>query len=155
LKSRSRAETQFLRIHARSPDRGGRGSGRPDLDEVRIKLAEIQQLLDDLPDDAFGERISLRERRRELQALAGELREGNRTPEHLKKELDDLRRLRDDVFDRHLSIGNIGGGGGPGGGGIDVEYVNEVNRTIDAAWDRAKIDRRIKELETKLARLPR
>ena len=123
------------------------------LGEVRVELTEIQRQLSELPDDAFGERISLREQQRDLQALAGELREGSRTPAQLAKELADLRRLRDDIFDRHLSIGNIGGGGGPGGGGIEVEYVNEVNRTIDQAWDRAKIDRRIAELEARLAHL--
>lgn len=123
------------------------------LDEVRVELAEIQRQLSELPDDAFGERISLREQQRDLQARAGELRQSSRTPAQLVKELADLRRLRDDIFDRYLSIGNIGGGGGPGGGGIEVEYVNEVNRTIDQAWDRAKIDRRIAELEADLARL--
>ncbi len=73
--------------------------------------------------------------------------------EQIRKELRDQRRMRDDVFDRHLSIGSIGGGGGPGGGGIDVQHVNEVNRTIDEAWNRVKIDRRIQQLEAELARL--
>ena len=123
------------------------------LDDVRTELAEIQQKLDEIPDDAFAERVGLRDRWLELMALAGELREASRTPEELERELRDLRRVRDEVLDRHLSIGNIGAGGGPGGGGIDVEYVNELNRTIDEAGDRSTIDRRIRRLEAELARL--
>ena len=125
----------------------------PDLDEVRAELVEIGRKLQELPGDAFAERVTLRQRQMELRAMAAELYASSRTAEQIRQELADLRRMRDDVFDRHLSIGSIGGGGGPGGGGIEVQYVNEVNRTIDEAWDRAKIDRRIHQLEAELARL--
>jgi hypothetical protein len=123
------------------------------LDEVRTELAEIDRKLGEIPDDAFAERVGLRERWLELMALAAELREASRTPDELRKELQDLRRVRDEIHERHLSIGNIGAGGGPGGGGIDIEFVTEMNRTIDEAWDLAKVERRIRQLEAQLAGL--
>lgn len=120
------------------------------LDDVLAELRDLQQRLSELPEDAFAERLRAQERRRELHAYAAELRDSSRSSEDLQKELDDLRRLRDQVFERHLSIGNIGPGGGEGGGGIEVRYVVEVNRTIDEAWDLGRIQRQIRELEVKL-----
>ena len=122
----------------------------PNLDDVLAELRDLQQRLSELPEDAFAERLRAQERRRELHAYAAELRDSSRSSEDLQKELDDLRRLRDQVFERHLSIGNIGPGGGEGGGGIEVRYVVEVNRTIDEAWDLGRIQRQIRELEVKL-----
>lgn len=124
-----------------------------ELNQIRRELNDIQRKLSGLPDDAFTERVTLRDRRRELHTRVGELRDARQTPQEIQKELQDLRRVQNDIFDRHLSVGNIGPGGGEGGGGIEIRYVHEVNRTIDEAWDRAKIDRRINELEAKLARL--
>ena len=122
----------------------------PNLDDVLAELRGLQQRLSELPEDAFTERLTVQDRRRELHVSAAELRESSRSPEDLQKELDDLRRLRDQVFERHLSIGNVGPGGGEGGGGIEVRYVFEVNRTIDEAWDLDTIYRQIRELEVKL-----
>ena len=122
------------------------------LDAILAELNDLQGRLDDLPDDAFGDRLTIQERRRELHARATELRNAGRSPEEIQKELDDLRRMRDGVFDRHLSLGNIGPGGGEGGGGIEVRYALEVNRTIDEAWDLDKINRQIRELEVELRR---
>lgn len=120
------------------------------LDDVLAELRDLQQRLRELPEDAFAERLMVQERRRELHVYAVGLREFSRSSEDLQKELDDLRRLRDQVFERHLSIGNIGPGGGEGGGGIEVRYLVEVNRTIDEAWDLDRIQRQIRELEVKL-----
>jgi hypothetical protein len=122
------------------------------LDAILAELNDLQGRLDDLPDDAFGDRLTIQERRRELHALATEVRNAGRSPQELQKELDGLRRMRDGVFDRHLSLGNIGPGGGEGGGGIEVRYALEVNRTIDEAWDLKKINRQIRELEVELGR---
>ena len=122
------------------------------LDEVLAELNDLQQRLDELPDDAFAERLAVQERRRELHIQAVGLRDAGRSIEELKKECADLRRMRDSVFDRHLSMGNIGPGGGEGGGGIEVRYAFEVNRTIDEAWDLDKINRQIRELEVELGR---
>lgn len=108
--------------------------------------------MDDLPEDAFGDRLRIQERRRELHVRATALRNAGRSQEEMQKELEGLRRMRDGVFDRHLSLGNIGPGGGEGGGGIEVRYALEVNRTIDEAWDLGKINRQIRELEVELGR---
>ena len=124
----------------------------PSLDEVLAELRDLQQTLSELPDDAFGERLKAKERRRELHTQAAELRKAGRSIEELQKELEGLRSQRDEVFKRHLSIGNIGPGGGEGGGGIEVRYVIDVNRTIDEAGDLASINRQIRELEVEINR---
>ena len=122
------------------------------LDDVLAELNDLQRRLSELPDEAFADRLTLQERRRELHTKAAELRNAIRSPEELQKELQDLRRQRDEVFDRHLSVGNIGAGGGEGGGGVEIRYVNELNRTIDQAGDLATINRQIRELEVELGR---
>ncbi len=124
----------------------------PTLEEVLAELRDLQQTLSELPDDAFGERLEAKERRRELHAQAAELRKAGRSIEELQEELRRLRSQRDEVFQRHLSLGNIGPGGGEGGGGIEVRYALEVNRTIDEAGDLAGINRQIRELEVEINR---
>lgn len=44
------------------------------LDDIRVELAEIQVLLDELPEDDFEARASLRGRQQELRAEGDELR---------------------------------------------------------------------------------
>jgi hypothetical protein len=122
------------------------------FEEVRDELHEVRQRLDELPRDSFAERVALRDRWLELRAQAVELQKAARPREDMEKELQELRRLRSDIYDRHLSVGNIGGAGGEGGGGIDIRYVLEVNEAIDQAWDHEELDRRIAELEAELAR---
>ncbi len=122
------------------------------LEDVLAELRDLQQTLSELPEDAFGERLNVMERRRALHNQAAELRKAGRSMEELEKELEGLRNQRDEVFNRHLSLGNIGPGGGEGGGGIEVRYVIEVNRTIDEAGDLASINRQIRELEVEMNR---
>jgi len=124
----------------------------PTLDEVLAELRDLQQALSELPEDAFGERLRVKERRRELHTQAAELREAGRSIAELQEELSRLRSQRDELFQRHLSLGNIGPGGGEGGGGIEIRYALEVNRTIDEAGDLAGINRQIRELEVAINR---
>lgn len=126
--------------------------GERTFEDVRDELREVRRKLDELPRDSFAERVALRDRWLELRAQAVELQEASQSREDLENELQELRRLRSDIYDRHLSIGNIGGGGGPGGGGIEIQYLLEVNEAIDRAWDHETLDRRIAELEAELAR---
>jgi hypothetical protein len=125
------------------------------LEDVLTELRDLQAALAELPEDAFGERLKVKERRRELHAQAAELRKAGRSMGELQKDLEDLRNQRDEVFNRHLSLGNIGPGGGEGGGGIEVRYVIEVNRTIDEAGDLTSINRQIRELEVEINRRDR
>ncbi len=85
------------------------------LEGVLAELRDLQQPLLELPEDAYGERLNRKERRRALRNQAAELRKAGRSMEELEKELEGLRNLRDEVFERHLSLGNIGPGGGEGG----------------------------------------
>ena len=64
-----------------------------ELNQIRRELNEIQRKLSEVPNDAFPERMTLRDRRRELQTRAGELHDAGQSPEGIKKELRDLRRL--------------------------------------------------------------
>ncbi len=43
----------------------------PSLDEVRVELAEIGKLLDELPGDVLAKRVTLRQRQTELRAPRG------------------------------------------------------------------------------------
>jgi hypothetical protein len=122
------------------------------FEEVRDELREVRRKLDELPRDSLSERVALRDRWLELRARAVELQKAGQSLDDIERELKELRRLRSDIYDRHLSVGNIGGGGGPGGGGIEIQYLLEVNEAIDQAWDHEKLDRRIAEMEAELAR---
>ncbi len=123
------------------------------IDAVFSELRAIDQQMSALPESAYQERLALKQRRRELHAQASELGHGARSAEAVRRELTRLRELRRAILDRHLSVGHVGGGNGPGGGGIEPRYVFDVNTAIDAGWDRAGIEQRIRELESDLAHL--
>ena len=121
------------------------------IDDVLTQLRSVQLELDALPGDARTERLGLQERRRRLKIRAGKLWAASRTPDQIQRELDDLQRARCEILDRRLSVGHIGGGGGPGGGGIEIQFVNEFNRTLGERWGLSEIEQRIKELEIDVA----
>lgn len=126
------------------------GVSSPSIDELLDELNAIERRLEGLPDDAYDERLELADRRRELKILAHDLVAEQRTTEHVRRELADLNRVREEIVDRRLSVGHIGGGGGPGGGGIEIQFVNEFNRILGEGWGLREIEDRIRRLELEL-----
>ena len=122
------------------------------LDEVFAELTDVQQQIDSLPDDNFAELHELRQRQRALKVRAQELRAATRTQDQIDKELADLHRVRDEIYERRLSTVDTGPAGGAGGGGIDIRDVHKWNEAIDATWGLAEVEARIRALELERAR---
>lgn len=125
-----------------------------DLDKVLADLAEVQDQLIALPDEAFGEKAKLQSKQDELRAEAREARHS--IGDHL-----DIQALRDLVqhlereLQRYLdarpaaSVGQ--GGGGPGGGGIDPEQYHEMVGRMDKYVGYDKMRAELQELRVKLS----
>jgi hypothetical protein len=102
-----------------------------DLDDVTRKLAEVQDRLLGLPDEAHAERYELLQERDRLRALAAEFRvdfEARRTDADLLAELAALRsRLAAVERDRIDMVGQSGGSlsAGPGADGWGGVQLNE------------------------------
>jgi hypothetical protein len=126
------------------------------LDELRIELAEILNRLNELPADAFKERIRLRDRQAELRALSRTLAVSQTSQEDLLEELADLERQRKALIDQHLNLAHTGGatgaGGGGGGAGVDIHQALEMNRAIDRSGSRGAIEARIQAIKAEVRR---
>ena len=124
----------------------------PDLEEIVRELAEIPERLDALPEDAFLERIEMRERMNELRAEAMRLEEATPSDESvdgLLAHLANLRRQRDVA--KQAEISEEGQAGSYYGG----------YRGSRSMWDAAKLNRQIRvgrglpELEEQIAQIER
>lgn len=128
-------------------DSGAEGSDP--VGEILKEIRAVQLRLAELPRDAISERVDLRERQRELRVRAIQLGRASRSEDELRRRLRDLRRIKDEILNHHMSVGHVGGGAGPGGG-MEPRFVAEFNRTVDDGWDRAGIEAATRALETEL-----
>ena len=124
-----------------------------DIDAILKELNEIDVKLEELPPDAFNERITLRERHEELQAEAKRLAasvESDRPTEDIEAELDALEQQLSAIKDERIDIVEQSGGGdsaGPGAEGLGAQGINwqiEQNRGVP------QIRERIGELKAEL-----
>ncbi len=95
-----------------------------DLTRVLDELEEIQQELQDLPDDAVPERLDLHERRARLREEAERLRQaedGDETIEELRARLARLEARRDEILARRVSHEPRGAIGTPTTGEFPIE----------------------------------
>jgi hypothetical protein len=126
------------------------------LDELRIELAEILNRLNELPADAFKERIRLRDRQAELRAVSHTLAVSQTSKEDLLEELADLERQREALIDQHLNLAHTGGatgaGGGGGGAGVDIHQALAMNQAIDRSGGRGAIEARIQAIKAEIRR---
>ncbi|MDP8958620.1 MAG: hypothetical protein M3N51_05325 [Actinomycetota bacterium] len=123
------------------------------LDEVRAELADIQERLIQLPDDAFGERLELKSRQEELRAEAAQLR--SRVPEtrkELEEELAALERQLDRLFQEHVDVVGQAGGSDAGDFGFTADAFH-INKQIDQAGGREGLQDRIAEIRRRLEEL--
>ncbi len=117
--------------------------------ELELELRMTRDDLRELPDDAFNERITLRDRIIELEAAIAET-----TPvdeESLRRELADLEVKRLAKVKTRVDPSNAHGGLGLGGG-IDPNFLHKANRQIDALTGVKEVEQRIREIERLLAK---
>jgi len=124
------------------------------LEALREELSEIQKQLYELPADAFRERVGLRDRQRELRALAGPMQMRMIPTDALLEKLADLERQRDALLENHLDMAHTGGatgaGGGGGSAGIDLEHVMNINDAMDRSSGRGALEKEIQEIRVEL-----
>jgi polyhydroxyalkanoate synthesis regulator phasin len=127
-----------------------------DLDQVLADLAEVQDQLIALPDDAFGEKAELQTRQDALRAEAQELREslGDHDIDYIRRRIAHLEAELERYLDTRPAASVGQQGGGRGGGGMDPQYYHEMVAKMDryVGYDemRAELDRlrgRLAELE--------
>jgi len=127
-----------------------------DIDRVLTDLAEVQDQLIALPDDAFAERVDLHTRQEALRAEAREARHA--TPDHLdakalQNQIDYLERELTRYLDTRPAASVGGPSGGFGGGGIDPDKYHEMVEKMDkyVGYDELRIE--LQELRAELAQL--
>ncbi|MDH3540113.1 MAG: hypothetical protein OEP52_08970 [Acidimicrobiia bacterium] len=119
--------------------------------ELELELRMVREDLQELPPDAFNERISLRDRIIELEAAIAEA-----TPvaeDSLRRELIELEAERLAMVKTRMDPSNAHGGLGLGGG-IDPNFLHKANRRIDELTGIKQVEARIREIERLLERLP-
>ena len=116
-----------------------------DLDAVARELANVQDALLALPDDAFAERFELLKRRDALRARAGAFAgewDASRPTADLRAELAALRARRDSIERQRIDMVSQSGGGGQGSGADGWGGV-VLNQKISQAHGLGDIEGRI------------
>lgn len=125
------------------------------LDEIRRELTLLAERLDQLPSDAFGERLEIRMRQDELResvrrhALAGDLM----SADQLERRITELRHRIEAHYGNRLSSSS-----GPQtglGGGLDPKYLHQMNRAMDEAGDIEGLKTELRKLEDRLKAMRR
>jgi hypothetical protein len=117
-----------------------------DLDRLTRELARVQDELNALPDDAFGDRYELLKTRDQLRRDAAEFRvdfDTRRPTEELLDELSGLRQRLVELEGRRIDMVKQSGGGGFAGPGADGWGGVQLNTQIDAASGLGDVKARI------------
>lgn len=115
------------------------------LDELLAELADVQQQLIELPDDAYVERFALRGRQyalREQTARFARDWDLDRSSEELTLELASLRERLTRLDHLKIDVATQHGGGSNAGGG-DGWGATQLNQGIDAAQGAGDLHARI------------
>lgn len=118
----------------------------PDREELRRELASIVEQLSELPDDAFSERVHLRDLQTSLRAVLAEPTEG-RTRESLETELRQLTRRLERLLEDRPNVGAMSDGGQ---GGDGLAQSQQMAWDYDEGQGRPDLNRRIKEIRRAL-----
>ena len=118
-----------------------------DLERITKELAEVDDAIWRLPDDAFAERYALLKKRDALRDEAARLPhdwDAQRPTEELVKELKAQQHHLDAIVDEQIDLVSDAGGGGMGGsgGGKDSSTFG-LNQKIADANNAAAIRERI------------
>jgi hypothetical protein len=103
------------------------------LDQVLADLAEMQDQLIALPDDAFGEKAELQTRQDALRAEAEDIRDtrADHDLDYLRRRMEHLKSKLKRYLDTRPAASVGGPSGGPGGGGIDPDKYHEMVGKMD------------------------
>ena len=121
-----------------------------DIDAIFRELEEIDEKLDSLPADAFNERITLRERKEELKAQAGDLANHSEALQPTDRLLDErtaLLQKLDAIDAQGIDVVMQSGGGGAAGPGAEGLGATGLNRQIDQAQGGDQIRARVAEID--------
>jgi hypothetical protein len=120
--------------------------GMDDLFAITRELADIQQQLIELPDDAFEQRYQLRQRQDELRKIARSADsplDAGRSDAELLAELRALREQMKAIEGQRIDlVGQAGSGGGSSGEMGNLGGV-KLNKQIDDAQGLGKVKARI------------
>ena len=121
-----------------------------DAFELEIELRMVRDDLQELPVNAFNERITLRDRLIELEAAIAAA-----TPiaaDSLRSELSELEAKRLVMVKKRMNAANANGGLGLGG--IDPNFLHKANRRIDEMTGIGEVEARILEIQRLLESRP-
>jgi hypothetical protein len=124
-----------------------------ELEELNRELAEIQDRLAALADDAFAERYELQVRRDRLRERAAHFHEeadAGRSDQELLDELAAHRARLAAIYDQRIDFAKMTGGSMGGGTGSWSGPDAGANRRIAAAQGANEIQARISRIEQKL-----
>lgn len=117
-----------------------------DLESITKRLAEIQDELTKLPDDAFAAKMDLRAEQDQLRAYARAYREGiddSRDTDELLAELRQLRHRLAEIDRMKIDMVKQSGSTGGAGPGADGWGGVQLNQQIDAAQGTDELRKRI------------
>ncbi len=123
------------------------------LNELFTEISSLRRRLEDLPQDAYDERVKIRSRITELHAEAHEIEEEMPLDrEHLEAELRELMAEHDAIVSGHVDPVSQSGSLSASVPG-DTSGAQNINRAIDAAADLSRLEKHIRELKRRLGHL--
>jgi hypothetical protein len=119
-----------------------------DLGKILDEILSVKKSLREVPADAFGERVELRERLLALQAAAAAAGQETTTESTLHRYLEQLEQRRDALLGQRIDPswqdGSVGGIGIPG------KQTEGFNRRIDEAADLPALEKEIAQIRARL-----
>lgn len=135
---------------------GRQGDDQVTVSELRRELVDVMQRLHELPDDAFKERIELKNRQHDLRARMAEALRAERraTPDSaqaIRRELNQVRRRKEQLVDQRTATS--AGASGGGFGSASVVHFQQMQAEQNEALGLPELDARIAELQWELDQL--
>jgi hypothetical protein len=119
-----------------------------DLGVILDEILSAKKSIREVPADAFGERVELRERLLGLQAATAAVSEETTSASTLLRYVEQLERRRDALLDQRIDPSWQDGS--MGGMGITARQTAEFNRRIDVATDLPALEEEIAQIRTRL-----
>lgn len=118
------------------------------LGVILDEILSVKKSIREVPADAFGERVELRERLLGLQAATAAASEETTSASTLLRYVEQLERRRDALLDQRIDPSWQDGS--MGGMGITARQTAEFNRRIDVATDLPALEEEIAQIRARL-----